>query len=141
MIEHPPSEETTHNDATADPRTHSAAHENRHYERFGHDLGSHHGPMPQRARMFLDGLVRQPGDAISILATTVRRLVLRGATASERGAMILSRCGDLAEPSPLQAYTLLASVCFAFRRDRVGAPERHIGDAVRHGLCERLTSG
>ncbi len=66
---------------------------------------------------------------------------LWGATASERGAMIHSHCGDLAEPSPLQAHTLLASACFAFRRDRVGAPERHIGDAVRHGLCERLTSG
>ena len=31
---------------------------------------SHHGPMPQRVRMFLEGLAREPGDAISIVATT-----------------------------------------------------------------------
>ncbi len=70
--------------------------------------------MPQRVRMFLDGLVRQPGDAISILVTTVRRLVLRGATASERGAMIHGHCGDLAEPSPLQAHTFLVSARLRF---------------------------
>ncbi len=57
------------------------------------------------------------------------------------GAMIHSHCGDLAEPSPLQAHTLLASARLRFLENRVGAPERHIGDAVRHGLCERLTSG
>ncbi len=34
------------------------------------DLGSHDGPMPQRVRMFLEGLARQPEDAISIVATT-----------------------------------------------------------------------
>ncbi len=34
------------------------------------DLGSHHGPVPQRAPMFLEGLALQPGDAISIVATT-----------------------------------------------------------------------
>jgi hypothetical protein len=43
------------------------------------DLGSHHGPMPQRVRMFLDGLARQPGDAISMVANTVRRLILNQA--------------------------------------------------------------
>ncbi len=32
--------------------------------------------MPQRVRMFLEGLVRQPGDAISMVTTPVRRLVL-----------------------------------------------------------------
>ncbi len=32
--------------------------------------------MPQRVRMFLEGLARQPGDAISMVATTVGRLVL-----------------------------------------------------------------
>ncbi len=32
--------------------------------------------MPQRVRMFLEGLARQPGDAISMVGTTVRRLVL-----------------------------------------------------------------
>ena len=48
----------------------------RHSERLGfHDLGSHHGPMPQRVRMFLEGLARQPGDAISMVATPVGRLV------------------------------------------------------------------
>ena len=31
--------------------------------------------MPQRAPMFLEGLARQPGDAISMEATTVGRLV------------------------------------------------------------------
>ena len=40
------------------------------------DLGSHDGPMPQRVPMFLDGLARQPGDATSMVATTVGRLVL-----------------------------------------------------------------
>ncbi len=42
----------------------------------GVTLGSHHGRMPQRVRMFLEGLARQPGDVISIVATTVGRLVL-----------------------------------------------------------------
>ncbi len=32
--------------------------------------------MPQRVRMFLDGLARQSGDPISMVATTVGRLVL-----------------------------------------------------------------
>ncbi len=35
-----------------------------------------HLAVPQRVRMFLEGLVRQPGDAISMVATTVCRLVL-----------------------------------------------------------------
>ena len=41
---------------------------NLHYERFGfRDLGSHHSPMPQRAPMFLDGLVRS-GSAVLLVS-------------------------------------------------------------------------
>jgi hypothetical protein len=32
--------------------------------------------MPQRVRMFLEGLAPQPGDTISMVATPVRRLAL-----------------------------------------------------------------
>ncbi len=49
---------SAHNAAAGSSTTHLAVSGNRQYERFAHDLGSHHGPMPQRVRMFLDGLVR-----------------------------------------------------------------------------------
>ncbi len=42
--------------------------------------------MPQRVRMFLEGLARQPGDAISMVGTPVGRLVLTQ--------------GELLEPEP-----------------------------------------
>ena len=43
--------------------------------------------MPQRVRMFLEGLARQPGDAISKVATTVGRLV-HGLMVSHLAALV-----------------------------------------------------